>query len=285
MAALDRAAIARVSLLTAPLLTLGTLSGIVASSAAGALRFALAHLAGCAALAGGVAALAALLRSPPAGLEPAAALVYDHGSFIAYWMTLGVLSSIGLGSGLHTFVLFLGPHIVRVANAALRHGHTGASRAKRAGGGVAGAACVWATRVCAAPCAREPCVCRGVLWVPTVLGTRSARRVTHRRGSLCACVMLTEVHWAPWRAAEITQDTCGAHGCRRRLASWRVLTAAVAAASPASPPTAHAPPYALPTPNRSLLRRDRQLLQAALLVGRARPERGLLAQLRGGRVG
>ncbi|KAJ2162752.1 hypothetical protein GGF46_000477 [Coemansia sp. RSA 552] len=32
----------------------------------------------------------------------------------SYWTVLGVLSSIGLGAGLHTFVLFLGPHIARV---------------------------------------------------------------------------------------------------------------------------------------------------------------------------
>ncbi|KAJ1867777.1 Protein kinase of the Mitotic Exit Network [Coemansia sp. RSA 989] len=31
-----------------------------------------------------------------------------------YWVALGVLSSVGLGAGLHTFVLFLGPHIARV---------------------------------------------------------------------------------------------------------------------------------------------------------------------------
>ncbi|KAJ2799989.1 hypothetical protein H4R21_003349 [Coemansia helicoidea] len=31
-----------------------------------------------------------------------------------YWVVLGVLSSVGLGAGLHTFVLFLGPHIARV---------------------------------------------------------------------------------------------------------------------------------------------------------------------------
>jgi hypothetical protein len=125
---LDRAAVARVSLLSAPVLTVTTLGAIVASSALSLARYALAHLAACAGLAALLAAGAALLRSPPAGLEPAAALVRDHGSFVAYWLTLGVLSSIGLGSGLHTFVLFLGPHIVRVANAALLHGHTGASR-------------------------------------------------------------------------------------------------------------------------------------------------------------
>eukprot|EP00049_Salpingoeca_infusionum_P018264 m.356443 g.356443 ORF g.356443 m.356443 type:complete len:389 (+) comp17544_c0_seq1:188-1354(+) len=32
----------------------------------------------------------------------------------AYWIILGVLSSVGLGTGLHTFVLFLGPYIAQV---------------------------------------------------------------------------------------------------------------------------------------------------------------------------
>jgi hypothetical protein len=31
--------------------------------------------------------------------------------FGLWWVGLGVASSIGLGSGLHTFVLYLGPHI------------------------------------------------------------------------------------------------------------------------------------------------------------------------------
>ncbi|KAL8171347.1 hypothetical protein V2J09_023151 [Rumex salicifolius] len=33
------------------------------------------------------------------------------GQFVLWWTALGVASSIGLGSGLHTFVLYLGPHI------------------------------------------------------------------------------------------------------------------------------------------------------------------------------
>ncbi|XP_055935579.1 vacuole membrane protein 1-like isoform X2 [Argiope bruennichi] len=36
----------------------------------------------------------------------------------AYWIGLGVLSSVGLGTGLHTFVLYLGPHIAAVTLAA-----------------------------------------------------------------------------------------------------------------------------------------------------------------------
>lgn len=31
-----------------------------------------------------------------------------------YWLLLGILSSIGLGTGLHTFLLFLGPHVAQI---------------------------------------------------------------------------------------------------------------------------------------------------------------------------
>ena len=40
----------------------------------------------------------------------------------SYWVFLGILSSIGLGSGLHTFVLYLGPHIAKVTLAAYECG-------------------------------------------------------------------------------------------------------------------------------------------------------------------
>ncbi|XP_044598663.1 vacuole membrane protein 1-like isoform X1 [Cotesia glomerata] len=39
-----------------------------------------------------------------------------------YWVGLGVLSSVGFGSGLHTFVLYLGPHIAAVTMAAYECG-------------------------------------------------------------------------------------------------------------------------------------------------------------------
>jgi len=35
--------------------------------------------------------------------------------FVLYWVILGVASSIGLGTGLHTFVLYLGPRIAKIA--------------------------------------------------------------------------------------------------------------------------------------------------------------------------
>lgn len=37
--------------------------------------------------------------------------IVDLTIFATYWIGLGVASSIGLGTGLHTFVLYLGPHI------------------------------------------------------------------------------------------------------------------------------------------------------------------------------
>jgi hypothetical protein len=43
-------------------------------------------------------------------------------SFAGWWVGLGVLSSVGLGSGLHSGLLFLFPHILRVAAAADRCG-------------------------------------------------------------------------------------------------------------------------------------------------------------------
>uniref|UniRef100_A0A023EV67 Putative secreted protein n=1 Tax=Aedes albopictus TaxID=7160 RepID=A0A023EV67_AEDAL len=45
-------------------------------------------------------------------------LVKSKGIFIIYWTGLGVLSSVGLGTGLHTFLLYLGPHIASVTLAA-----------------------------------------------------------------------------------------------------------------------------------------------------------------------
>nr|XP_046267780.1 vacuole membrane protein 1-like isoform X2 [Scatophagus argus] len=40
----------------------------------------------------------------------------------AYWIGLGILSSVGLGTGLHTFLLYLGPHIASVTLAAYECG-------------------------------------------------------------------------------------------------------------------------------------------------------------------
>lgn len=42
-------------------------------------------------------------------------IVREIGAFVVWWVGLGVASSVGLGTGLHTFVLYLGPYIAKVA--------------------------------------------------------------------------------------------------------------------------------------------------------------------------
>ena len=44
----------------------------------------------------------------------------EHASFALYWIVLGILSSVGVGSGFHTFILYLAPHVLRVAGTAIR---------------------------------------------------------------------------------------------------------------------------------------------------------------------
>ena len=43
---------------------------------------------------------------------------YEFGMFAAWWIGLGVASSIGLGTGLHTFILYLCPFMIKVTIAA-----------------------------------------------------------------------------------------------------------------------------------------------------------------------
>ena len=45
-------------------------------------------------------------------------------SYTSWWLLLGILSSIGLGSGLHSGVLFLFPHVFKVCLAVESCGHT-----------------------------------------------------------------------------------------------------------------------------------------------------------------
>ncbi|KAK6640692.1 hypothetical protein RUM44_012389 [Polyplax serrata] len=49
-------------------------------------------------------------------------LVRGKAVWCLYWLGLGVLSSVGLGTGLHTFLLYLGPHIASVTLAAYECG-------------------------------------------------------------------------------------------------------------------------------------------------------------------
>ena len=61
----------------------------------------------------------------PIGLAAAAANAAGYGhalSVVVWWLGLGVLSSVGLGTGMHTGLLFLFPHILKVSLAAAECG-------------------------------------------------------------------------------------------------------------------------------------------------------------------
>eukprot|EP01138_Halocafeteria_seosinensis_P000272 gb/GECG01000280.1/.p1 GENE.gb/GECG01000280.1/~~gb/GECG01000280.1/.p1 ORF type:complete len:549 (+),score=61.01 gb/GECG01000280.1/:1-1647(+) len=109
----------RTTLLRKPLKTLRLFAKCVWSGTTSTLLWALQHLG--LVLASLMAALSAyfLLRFPPPSMEPLADQIKHKGGDVIYWTLLGILSSVGLGSGLHTFLLRLGPHIIMVANAAV----------------------------------------------------------------------------------------------------------------------------------------------------------------------
>lgn len=52
--------------------------------------------------------------------EQLRAWVSENALFAMYWIILGILSSVGVGSGFHTFILYLAPHVLRVAGTAIR---------------------------------------------------------------------------------------------------------------------------------------------------------------------
>ena len=57
-----------------------------------------------------------------AGLKASGSLAYEVREaelwlqFVVWWIGLGVLSSIGLGTGMHSGLLFLFPHILKVSH-------------------------------------------------------------------------------------------------------------------------------------------------------------------------
>lgn len=63
-------------------------------------------------------ASAVFLYNTPGSHQALIQKIEDQFMIGAYWLVLGVLSSIGLGTGLHTFVLYLGPFIAKVTMAA-----------------------------------------------------------------------------------------------------------------------------------------------------------------------
>ena len=65
--------------------------------------------------------LAALHKTPGHHQETLSAWE-DYLAWCGWWVGLGILSSVGLGTGLHTFLLYLGPHIAAVTIAAYECG-------------------------------------------------------------------------------------------------------------------------------------------------------------------
>lgn len=50
--------------------------------------------------------------------DPKSLKIKEDIAWFSYWVFLGILSSVGLGTGLHTFLLYLGPFIAKVTLAA-----------------------------------------------------------------------------------------------------------------------------------------------------------------------
>ncbi|KAK9762916.1 hypothetical protein K7432_010868 [Basidiobolus ranarum] len=71
----------------------------------------------------GLSAIGYLLYTLDGMHQPTVQYVEGELLWIGYWVMLGVASSIGLGTGLHTFVLFLGPHIASVTLTAYECGN------------------------------------------------------------------------------------------------------------------------------------------------------------------
>lgn len=104
---IKRKAITDVSLLKHPLLTLGHFFGAVFDGVVALTRAASHHRA----------AVAATVLPTAIGIALSGSLRF-WALYVTWWVGLGVLSSIGLGTGMHSGILFLFPHVMRVCLAA-----------------------------------------------------------------------------------------------------------------------------------------------------------------------
>ena len=111
---------ARVGLLRCPWRTLSLFAASVSEGLLWALARYVSHPLAVGSLA---AAAAGLVGLRAAGLDDAADEAQAWALFAAWWLLLGILSSVGLGSGMHSGLLFLWPHALQVSLAAERCGH------------------------------------------------------------------------------------------------------------------------------------------------------------------
>jgi len=73
-------------------------------------------------LLGGLIGVYVLLHTVPGSHTETVLHLEKYLAWCLWWVGLGVLSSVGLGTGLHTFILYLGPHIAAVTMAAYECG-------------------------------------------------------------------------------------------------------------------------------------------------------------------
>jgi len=73
-------------------------------------------------LLGGLIGVYVLLHTVPGSHTESVLRLEKYLAWCLWWVGLGVLSSVGLGTGLHTFILYLGPHIAAVTMAAYECG-------------------------------------------------------------------------------------------------------------------------------------------------------------------
>ena len=107
-----KAARRRVRLVTAPLATLSLFASIVWEYLHTTATYLLSHRVLLYSLLS-ISVLGLLVYLVPGPHQPHLSTLSQHAYFAVLWLTLGVLSSVGLGTGLHTFVLYLGPYIAK----------------------------------------------------------------------------------------------------------------------------------------------------------------------------
>lgn len=102
----------KVRLLTSPLLTIQIFSEIVVDYFHTTISYLLSHRLLLYSLVT-FSLIISLLYAIPGSHQIHLSALSSTLTFCLLWLTLGVLSSVGLGTGLHTFVLYLGPYIAK----------------------------------------------------------------------------------------------------------------------------------------------------------------------------
>ena len=95
------------SLINSPIVSIKAISEILIDVLKRVVKFVATNII----LIGGITILGIIFGFADGPHVPYRKTTIDLSIFALYWIGLGIASSIGLGTGLHTFVLYLGPHI------------------------------------------------------------------------------------------------------------------------------------------------------------------------------